>query len=149
MDRTHAESIEQAPATIEVAALPLGWVTLAPVLCAAHCATAPLLVVIAPALAESAAIEGGLLGLTAIIASLVLPAGMRVHGRVAILMLVLAGLAGWGGSILGLFEPTLPEAGTTIIASLLVASGLFWNARALKKASRCPCPSCEGSTRGS
>jgi hypothetical protein len=114
-----------------------------PVLCALHCAAAPLLVGLLPALALSGTMEWLLMGASLLIASVVAVAGLRVHREWLIAGVLAVGFGVWGFSLAGAFEP-LPEVGTTIVGSLTVAGALFWNARrSMRVRGRaCGCPGC-------
>jgi hypothetical protein len=124
---------------------PWGWASVAPAACAVHCAVTPLLVIFAPTLAPGAAVEFGLFGITLVVASWALAKGLRQHGDFRPVAPIAVGLLFWGASILLLFHP-IPEELTTILATLVVASGLVWNARlhcAADAESACACTVCE------
>jgi hypothetical protein len=124
---------------------PWGWASLAPALCAVHCAVTPVLVLIAPTLAPGAAVEFGLYGATVLVAAWAMAKGLRQHGDYRPVLPIAAGLVFWGASILLLFHP-VPEELTTIVAALVVASALVWNARlqcAADAESACACQVCE------
>jgi hypothetical protein len=130
---------------------PWGWATVAPVVCAVHCAAAPLLVVVAPALVENPALEFGLLGATVLLAGVALALGFRRHGNPLAALPVLAGVLAWWASLSHVFHP-IHEDLTTAAAALVVAGGLLWNARlhcAGGESSGTGCASCqaEGSAR--
>jgi hypothetical protein len=112
-----------------------------PVLCALHCAAAPLLVGLLPALAVSGTMEWLLMGASLVIASAVAVAGVRVHREWLIPGALVVGFGVWGSSLAGFFEP-LPEVGTTVVGSLTVAGALFWNGRrSMRVRGRaCGCP---------
>ncbi len=107
---------------------PWGWATLAPVACAVHCAAAPLLVLVAPALVENPAVETGLLAATVLLAGVALALGFQRHRNPAATVPVLAGVLAWWASLSHVFHP-IPEDLTTAAAALVVAGGLLWNAR--------------------
>ncbi len=107
---------------------PWGWATLAPVACAVHCAAAPLLVLVAPALVENPAVESGLLAATVILAGVALTLGFRRHGSPCPTVPVLVGVLAWWASLSHVFHP-VPEDLSTAVAAMVVAGGLFWNAR--------------------
>lgn len=122
-----------------------GWASAAPALCAVHCAVTPLLVLFAPALAPGDTLEFALFGMTVVVASWALAKGLRQHGDFRPVYPIAAGLLFWGASILHLFHP-IPEEPTTILAALVVAAGLVWNARldcAADAESACACRVCE------
>lgn len=127
---------------------PWGWASLAPLVCAVHCAATPILIVVAPALAPGERTEMWLLGATVLLASGAIAAGVRRHGRIAPALPVVAGTFAWTASLLHLFHP-VPEEVTTVAATLVVAAGLTWNARvrcAAGAADEGPCPACAGET---
>jgi len=115
------------------------WVVAAPVLCAVHCAATPLLVLFLPALALTAAQEAWLLAFTAAVAIVAVSPGIRVHRRLEVLLPVLGGLMVWGAALADLLHP-LPEAAGSALGALVVAAGLFWNARLRHQK---VCPACE------
>jgi hypothetical protein len=107
---------------------PWGWASLAPLLCAVHCAVTPILVVLAPTLAPGETIEWVLLGLTVILGAWAIASGLKRHGRFGPAFPITLGILAWGASLMHIFHP-IPEEATTIVASLTVAMGLVWNAR--------------------
>jgi hypothetical protein len=122
----------------------LSWTCTVPVLCALHCAAAPLLVGLLPALAVSDTMEWLLLWGSLVIAALVAVVGLRVHREWRIPGVLGVGFGVWGLSLAGVFEP-LPEVASTVVGSLTVAAALFWNARRSARARRqaCGCPGCD------
>jgi hypothetical protein len=128
---------------------PWGWASLAPALCAVHCASAPLLVLVAPAVVENPKVEFGLLGMTVAVAAAALLLGVRRHGSPRPLMPVLVGLLAWWASLSHVFHPVSEEL-TTALAAMVVAGGLLWNARLqCTVADPCgsACASCEEGTK--
>ncbi len=124
---------------------PWGWASAAPLICAAHCALTPLAVVAAPALAPGEAVEFILYGATILLASWALAKGLRQHGDLRPVLPIAVGLVAWGASLLHVFHP-IPEEVTTVIAALVVAAGLVWNARlhcADDAESACACATCD------
>lgn len=107
---------------------PWGWASLAPIICAVHCAVTPILVFTAPALAPGPLLEWVLLAATTAVVAVALAWGVRVHGHWSPFLLIGMGLLAWCASLLHLFHP-LPEDFTTVVASLTVATGLVWNSR--------------------
>jgi hypothetical protein len=123
---------------------PLTWSAFAPLVCALHCAAAPLLVVAAPGFARIARLEWPLMGVALVLGGWALARGNGAHrGRGAGSAFVL-GIALWSASLLGWLEP-LPEGATTVAGSLIAAAALFWNARLVHQSScrTCGCPACE------
>jgi hypothetical protein len=107
---------------------PWGWASAAPILCAIHCALTPILVVMAPAFALGESVEFALLGIAIVAAGWALSRGLRQHGDIRPVFPIALGLVAWGASLLEVFQP-IPEEATTILATLVVAGGLIWNAR--------------------
>jgi hypothetical protein len=107
---------------------PWGWASLAPTLCAVHCASAPLLVLVAPAVVENPAVEFGLLGMTVVVAAAALFLGVRRHGNPRPIAPIVVGILAWWASLSHVFHPVSEEV-TTALAALVVAGGLLWNAR--------------------
>jgi len=107
---------------------PWGWASAAPILCAIHCALTPIVVVLAPALALGETVEFALLFITIVLAVWALSRGLRQHGDIRPVFPITLGLVAWGASLLDFFQP-VPEEATTILATLVVAAGLIWNAR--------------------
>jgi hypothetical protein len=129
---------------------PWGWASMAPMICAVHCAVTPLLVVFAPAVAPGETLEFALYGMTLVVASWALAKGLRQHGNFRPVVPITLGLLFWGASILHLFHP-VPEELTTILAAIVVAWGLIWNSRlhcAVDAESACACTSCETELEG-
>jgi hypothetical protein len=111
----------------------------APLLCVAHCLAAPLLVVMAPALAGNEGLEIGLMVISAAIAVIVLAAGVRRHGELVVWMPAIAGLSLW---LLGAILPgEMREQVLMVSGGILLAGGLFWDARLRHRAS-CSSLSC-------
>lgn len=108
--------------------LPVNWSTVAPTACAIHCAATPFLVAVAPAFVRETTVEWSLLGVTLLIAIVVLRNGHRAHGSHLPLAVTAAGVGLWVASLLGAFQP-VPEDVSTPIAALAAASGFLWNAR--------------------
>lgn len=104
------------------------WAMAAPVLCAVHCAATPLLVIFLPAFALTPVAESWLLAFTAVVATLVLIPGIRVHGRVEVVIPVVLGLAAWGAALAHWLHP-LPEPVVSSLGAMAVAGGMFWSAR--------------------
>ncbi|TVR52292.1 MAG: MerC domain-containing protein [Gemmatimonadales bacterium] len=107
---------------------PWGWASLAPALCALHCASAPLLILLAPAVVENPAVEFGMLGVTVVVAVAALFLGVRRHGSPRPIVPVLVGILAWWASLSHVFHPVSEEL-TTALAAMVVAGGLIWNAR--------------------
>lgn len=114
------------------------WAAAAPLLCAAHCIAAPLLVALAPRLALAEAHERTLMGAALVLAAFTTLLGVRVHRRASPLLLVFAGALLW----LGASAVPVPEEAATVAASLLMAGGTLWSARLrhLVSCPRCACP---------
>lgn len=123
---------------------------MAPLLCAVHCAAAPLLVLVAPAVVENPAVEFGLLAATVILAGVALSLGVGRHRNAAPVLPVGVGILAWWASLSHVFHP-VPEELTTSLAALVVAGGLLWNAR-LQCLTADPsgptCSSCEATEHG-
>ncbi|HST62840.1 MAG TPA: TonB-dependent receptor [Longimicrobium sp.] len=115
------------------------WAAAAPLLCAAHCIAAPLLVALAPGLAGAEEHERMMMSIAVCLALLGTGLGVRVHGRPAPLSIVGAGALLW---IVTPRAPFVPEAAATLAASLLMAAGAAWGARLRHRAAcpRCACP---------
>jgi hypothetical protein len=107
---------------------PWGWATVAPLACAVHCALTPIVVVAAPSLAPGEAVEWALLAITVVVGSLALWVGARAHDDLRPVVPVTLGLGLWALSLGHAFRP-VPEELTTVLATLVVAGGLFWNSR--------------------
>jgi hypothetical protein len=103
------------------------WSAAMPLLCVAHCLAAPLLLVIAPALAENKAVEAGLMGVSAVIALLVVGLGVRKHGEPQVWLPVVVGLGFWMSALLTPGEAA--ERLLTVAGGVFLVGGLFWDAR--------------------
>jgi drug/metabolite transporter superfamily protein YnfA len=111
----------------------------APLLCVAHCLAAPVLVVMAPALAGNGSVEIALMVISTMIAVTVLVTGVRRHGESLVWMPAIAGLSLW---LLGLIIPgEMQERALMACGGILLAGGLFWDARLRHRAS---CTGCSG-----
>lgn len=111
----------------------------APLLCVAHCLAAPLFVVVAPALAGNKTVEIALMVASAAIALAVLVLGVRRHGEKLVWMPAIVGLSLW---LLGILSPgEMQERALMVSGGVLLAGGLFWDARLRHRAS---CLSCSG-----
>jgi hypothetical protein len=100
---------------------------------------APLLVVLAPALAPTPRLEWAFFLVSGGLAVGLLAWQAAPERRVALWALALVGLLVWGGSIADRFRP-VPETVTTVIGTFLVAGALFWNVRLRRRVS-CDIPS--------
>jgi hypothetical protein len=109
--------------------------TLVPLLCAAHCLAAPALVVVAPLLAENEALEWAGFSLAVVVAVYVLSSGLRVHQQWSVLAPIAGGLLLWLSGLLELFAA--PEWLVTTTGALVLAAGIFWDAR-LRRHTTCP-----------
>lgn len=128
---------------IKLLRTPSLWGAAAPLVCAGHCVASPALVAFAPALAVGESVELALLALSAVLAVGLVALGVRVHGRAAVWLPVVAGCAlvavvhsGW---------TVLPESLLTAAGSVSIAAGMIWNAR-LRHAAACKgcgCPAHE------
>jgi hypothetical protein len=107
---------------------PWGWATVAPLACAVHCAVTPVLVITAPNLVPGSSMEWALLSVAVVVGLAALASGVRAHEDLRPTVPVVLGLGLWTVSLLHLFHP-VPEELTTVIATLIVAGGLFWNSR--------------------
>lgn len=115
------------------------WAAAAPVLCAAHCIAAPLLVALAPWLAPGEAYERAFMAASLALAACAVLLGFRAHRRLAPLLLVAAGALLWMGPLV---ISTIPEVAATVAASLLMAGGTLRSAQLRHRAAcgGCGCP---------
>lgn len=105
------------------------WTVVAPVACALHCATTPLLALALPFAVSTPAVEWGFLGATVLAGGIVLPKEMPRMSKARLPLILLGlGVALWVASLLRLFDP-LPHEWTTVPASLAAGVGLFSLAR--------------------
>ena len=119
---------------------PAFWAAAAPLLCAVHCAAAPLAVLALPAFAASESVERGFMGVSALLAAAFLASGIRQHGRWIVAAPVAAGAALWLAAELP--GSPLPHSLTNAFGGLLLASGMLWNATLRHRAAcrGCGCP---------
>lgn len=98
-------------------------------------------VLFAPALVPGEWLESSLMLASGILAIAVGMTGVRLHGRLAVWIPLVAGIVVWIASLAGWAEP-LPETATTIAGSLLLAAGMVWNARLRHQTvcGKCGCP---------
>jgi hypothetical protein len=115
--------------------------TIAPLVCAAHCAATPVLVVVAPWLTLPAALEAGLMGVALVVAGAVLVAGTRSHGRRRVWLPAVAGAALWLAALTGA-APGAWEVAAGVAGGGALAAGLLWSGR-LAARRRCGCGTCE------
>jgi hypothetical protein len=121
-----------------------GWAAAVPLLCAAHCMAAPLLVAAAPALAVSEAMEPVVQLATLVFAAVMAALGVRVHRRPAVFAPVAAVTVIWLAAGAAGLEG-LAETAVAVVGSLAVAAGLWWNARLRHDAT---CRACTCSSHG-
>jgi hypothetical protein len=117
------------------------WAWTAPVLCAIHCAAAPLLVGLLPALALTSTAEWVLMGGSLVLATVVVGSAVRVHRQRWVPVVAAVGFVVWALSLADVFEP-VPEVATTVLGASLVAGALLWNARLsarVRASSGCSC----------
>lgn len=128
---------------METTARPRGldWATALPLLCAAHCVASPLLVLAIPALGWGHEAEPFVQALSVLLAAFTAWSGIRTHGRFAVLVPMLAGVALWMTSAtLGLTGAAEAVAGVS--GGLLLAGGMLWSGRLRHEAAchHCGCP---------
>lgn len=102
--------------------LPLG--TIAPIACMIHCLATPLLLALAPSLAENRALEAGLVGIATVVGIVTLYRGVRLHHRWEVVIPFVTGVAIWGYTLLSP-APPLPEPVLMVGAGLFVAGAMF------------------------
>lgn len=107
---------------------PWGWTSLPPILCAAHCALTPAIVVVAPAVVADKAVEWALLAGTLVLAATALASGARAHRTRTPALLATTGMGLWAASLAHWLSP-IPESLTTVGAAMVVALALLWNAK--------------------
>lgn len=113
----------------------LDWAAALPLLCAAHCVASPLLVLAVPALGLGHEAEPLVQAASALLASVAAWNGIRAHGRLAVLLPMLAGGALWMiSALLGLHGAA--EAAAGVAGGLLLAGGMLWSGR-LRHAAAC------------
>jgi hypothetical protein len=115
--------------------------TIAPLVCAAHCAATPVLLVVAPWLTLPAALEAWLMAVAVAVAGAVLVAGMRHHGRRRVWLPAVAGAALWLAALTGA-APGAWEVAAGMGGGGAVAAGLLWSGR-LAARRRCGCGTCD------
>lgn len=120
---------------------PVPWAAALPLACAVHCVLMPLVALFVPFLAPAAALEAGLMLVSSLLALGVTFTGVRAHGRGAVWAPVLLGTAVWAASLAGLAAP-VPEPVAVTCGSVILATGLVWNARLRHEAAcrSCGCP---------
>jgi hypothetical protein len=119
----------------------LDWATALPLLCAAHCVASPLVVIAVPALGWGHAAEPLVQAASALLAAGAAWSGIRTHGRLAVLLPMLAGMVLWAASaVLDLHGAEEAAAGVT--GGLLIAGGMLWSGRLRHDAAchHCGCP---------
>lgn len=112
----------------------------APLLCAVHCAAAPLVALALPSLGVHGPLEGAFKLASGLIAVLFVAGGVRAHGRRVVALPVAAGLALWVAG--GLAGTLAAETVASVAGGLLLAAGLWWNASLRHRAAchHCGCP---------
>jgi hypothetical protein len=121
-----------------------GWAAAVPLLCAAHCMAAPLLVAAAPALAASEAMEPVVQLATLVFAAAMSVHGVRLHGRWAVFVPVAFVAVLWVAVAAAGLEG-VTETAVAVVGSLAVGAGLWWNARLRHDAT---CRACTCSAHG-
>ncbi len=114
-----------------------------PTACAIHCVLTPLLVAVLPIMQFGEVVEPGFLAVSVLIGAVESRSGYRVHNRLAVALMVFAGVLVWLGSLLGLFLPWLPEPVTSAAGGLTIAAALYWNGRlrhTKECKTECSCP---------
>lgn len=107
----------------------------APVLCALHCLAAPVLAVLAPALAENAGVEVALVGATLATGANAGRGGVALHGDGRLwLLVVLASLLFAAKAAAGHSDAI--ELAVTVLGSMCIVAALAWDARLRR---RCAC----------
>jgi len=115
-----------------------GWAV--PLVCAAHCLGAPVLLVLAPTLATSVMLEGALMMAACFFVIPGVVGGVQLHRRVHVWWPVGFGAGLWGVELSGLADP-VPGTVLTVSGSLLLAGGVVWNSRLRRRVSHaCSCP---------
>ncbi len=104
------------------------WATLAPIVCAVHCAVTPLALALLPAFSVSTEFEGVLLLVSLLLAVVVVRSGFQLHGDTRVWVPLAVGGAVWVLSLAGAFAP-LPESLTSPAGSITIAGGLYWSGR--------------------
>lgn len=130
-----------APAARARGAAPFGWAAALPLLCTAHCLAAPLVAVAAPAMAFSEVLEHAVQAASVVLAAAMAWAGVRAHGRWAVLAPMAAGVVAW----IVADALALPESSARVAhvgGGLLLAAGMLWNGRLRHQAAcnSCGCP---------
>jgi len=125
---------------LPVAGTPGAWAAMAPVLCAAHCVAAPILVLVVPAAAVGSTAERALWAATTLLAIGFIAWSVRSHGRAWVALPVAAGLALWGAGLFDLVPAS--ETLTTVVGALLVSGGMMASAwlRHRRTCGDCGCP---------
>jgi hypothetical protein len=113
------------------------WAAMAPLLCVAHCLAAPLLLLVAPVLAENAVVESVMMGVSVVVAVLFTAYGVRRHAEMRVVVPLAAGMGVWAAAVLDLVP--VEERVLTVAGGLAIALALVWNARLTHAAT---CRSC-------
>jgi hypothetical protein len=122
--------------------------TIAPLVCAIHCALTPLLVVSLPTVVAGFWFEIGTFVLSATLATWSVVGGVRHHGAWQVALPVGGGLLAWGILLATPVEPPHAEA-LHAASAAVVAVGLLWNARRRHHAGTTgPCAACAGDHGG-
>lgn len=117
------------------------WAAALPVLCAVHCLAAPILAVIAPALALPSLAEHAVQAASVLLASAMAYSGIRAHGDRRVLIPMALGAAMWMAA-----DPLAWTGAALVIGhvagGLLLAAGMAWNGHLRHRAScgACVCP---------
>lgn len=109
-----------------------------PALCLVHCLAAPVLVALAPALAENSMVEGVLVGASLAAGAATVWLGHRVHGDRSLLIVFLVALLFLGGKVLLGMEGR-PEQVVTMLGSACLLGIVRQDARLRR---RCACDGC-------
>jgi hypothetical protein len=116
----------------------MGWATVLPLLCAAHCLATPALVLVTPALALPEAGETAVKAITTAFVAAAGWAGYRVHRVGDVPLLLAAGIAVWVATLaMGLHGGA--ERAATVAGALLLAGGMLRNATLRHRATCSTC----------
>lgn len=111
----------QAPVRVPMA-------TLAPLACMVHCLATPLLLVLAPPLAGNRGIEAALIAVASVVGLAAMSRGIRMHHHWWVVVPFGAGVVLWIVALLDT-RPLVPERALMVVAGILVAGAIYWDAR--------------------
>jgi len=120
--------VRPLPSSTQARAARVPFAAVAPLVCVVHCLAAPLLLSLAPSLAENRLVEAVLVAIASVVGIGTIIRGIRLHERLQALFPLAAGISVWVAA-LTIPDSPVPEVVLMVVAGVLVAGAMFWDAR--------------------